>query len=82
MIELYEYHKERPQICICKSVCRPERHLCLLLRKKRILCPSKRNVLRFAFINILEKSLKSVVTHVFLLAKKEQYGSHLISDDK
>ena len=27
-IKLYEHHKEQPQVCICKSVSRPEYQLC------------------------------------------------------
>lgn len=37
MMKLYEHRKEQPQICIYKSVSRPECLLCLLMRKKSIL---------------------------------------------
>jgi hypothetical protein len=58
MIELYEHHKEQPQICICKSFSRPECQLFLLLRKKRILYGFKRKVLRFAIYGDTRKLSK------------------------
>jgi hypothetical protein len=58
MIELYEHHKEQPQMCICKSFSIPECQLCLLLRKKKILYCFKRKVLRFVIYEDTRKVSK------------------------
>jgi len=59
VIKLDENRKEHRQIFICKSVSRPEIHLCLLTRKKGILYHLKRMVLRYAFYKDTRKLSKT-----------------------